>query len=959
MLQKCELWLGLALGFATFGGSDPSVAASAAFVDVAAQWGIVAPNVSGGVEKWTILESTGAGACLFDAEGDGDLDLYLVNGGTLEPGGLRPAADVFYLQGEDGHFEDGTRKAGLGKDGWGGGCAAADIEGDGDTDLLITQFGVNLLYRNDGGGVFREVAAAAGLTSHGYHLGATFFDEDGDGDLDLYIARYLVFDPANGEMVARRCNWKGGEVMCGPRGFVGEPDLFYRNRGDGTFEAGVLSDSLYGMAAVAGDLDADGDRELFVANDSQPNLLLVQQGSGFEDQALVAGVALAGDGRAQSGMGADLGDIDGDGDEDLIVTHFSDDYHTLYRNEGNLLFTDISAAAGLDPASRSSVGWGGGFFDFDNDGDLDLLVASGHVYPGVENFDRATTYLQPNLLFENDGRGVFREVGQEKGGDLARPGTGRGAAFGDLDRDGDLDVVVVNTDGPPKVLRNEIGNQKAYLRLRLRGHRSPRQGLGARIEVATTGSAGVEKRQFREVRQGGGYLSSHEAVVHFGLGEATAVSRVEIMWPSGQRQVLRDLPVRCEMTVDEEQGLVEQVCRQAPVLERVVLPLPRVLVEPETKSELPPIQGQQGHQGLQGLQDRRAVLAAARSATEKVLAGRYAEAIAAFESLLSSLPEPSSGTAAVFGKEEDYRALLAALHDNLGVAQLRDERFDAAIASTRRAIEYWPGRSKHHHNLGLALFHARRFGEAVAALQQAATLPDPATDVRYDLGRALVAAQRCGEAEIELEAELAVMPKPDLAGRDAEALYLLGTCRESQNPAAAAAAYRAALAIVPGHQKARYKLTVVLERLGENTAAAEQRRLFLARRAAEEKAQIFEQAGRAGAKDRKRRIVAYIEAGQAPKAVQEAQKAIAADPSDAAAQSLLGEALLALRPPATQDATAAFQRALRLDPHQQAARLGLIFTRADRPARHSFHEGRVWGRLLDVDDNATLSFSLR
>ena len=422
-------------GIATLLGSHPSASASAFFVDVTAPLGIEARNVSGGqLEKWTILESTGAGACLFDAEGDGDLDLYLVNGGMLEPGGIRPAADVFYLQGTDGRFVDGTSKAGLGKDGWGGGCAAADIEGDGDTDLLITQFGVNLLYRNEGGGVFREVAASSGLTNHGYHLGATFFDADGDGDLDLYIARYVVFEPADSEMVARRCGWKGGKVMCGPRGFGGELDLFYRNRGDGTFEPGLLpaGEDSYGMGVVAGDLDGDGDRELFVANDSQPNLLLVRIGHqagdppgppssssallpAFEDQALVAGVALAGDGRAQSGMGADLGDIDGDGDEDLIVTHFSDDYHTLYRNEGGLLFTDISAAAGLDPASRSSVGWGGGFFDFDNDGDLDLLVASGHVYPGVENFDRATTYRAAESAFRKRRPGRLSRGGPGKG----------------------------------------------------------------------------------------------------------------------------------------------------------------------------------------------------------------------------------------------------------------------------------------------------------------------------------------------------------------------------------------------------------------------------------------------------------------------------------------------------------------------------------------------------------------
>lgn len=542
------------------------------FTDAAAEAGIAWRNLSGGTaEKWTILETTGSGACLFDAEGDGDLDLYLVNGGTLaglaDKAGKPAASDAFYLNDGGGRFEDATAAAGFGvlERSWGGGCAAADPDNDGDTDLLITNFGPPVYYRNDGRGYYSDATAAAGLTGgtgseSRWSLGAAFFDADGDGDLDLYVANYLFFDPSDGEMLARRCRWKSGEVMCGPRGFEGQADLFYRNRGDGTFEdasaAAGVTDKLYGMGVVAGDLDGDGDIDIFVANDSQQNLLLVGDGkAAFRDAAIEAGVALSGDGRPQSGMGTDLGDYDGDGDEDLLVTNFSDDYHTLYRNDGDLLFTDVSAAAGLDPATRSAVGWAAAFFDFDNDGDLDLFTASGHVYPGVENFDAATSFRQRNQLFENNGHGGFREVAAESGEALAAPGNGRGVAIGDLDEDGDLDLVVVNSDGPPVLLRNQGGNRLPWIKLKLQGTKSPRDGTGTRVDLFAGG-----KRQFREARRNTGYLSSHDPRLHFGLGEAKGVERIELRWPSGKRQTLENLPARCTFTIDEDRGLVAQNC---------------------------------------------------------------------------------------------------------------------------------------------------------------------------------------------------------------------------------------------------------------------------------------------------------------------------------------------------------------------------------------------------------------
>jgi tetratricopeptide (TPR) repeat protein len=909
------------------------------FVDVAAESGIALRNLSGGSSeaKWTILETTGSGACFLDLEGDGDVDLYLVNGGTLATfGGHNTARDALYRNEGGGRFTDVTAAAGIAEQAWGGGCTAGDYDGDGDPDLFVSNFGADALYRNEGDGTFRDVTGVAGIREQAWGFGAAFFDADRDGDLDLFVANYLRFDPADAEMTARRCRWKGGAVMCGPRGFEGQADVFWRNRGDGTFEdasaaAGVGADGLYGMGVVAGDVDGDGDVDLFVANDSQENQLLVNDGGGrFEDQALAAGVALSGDGRAQAGMGADLGDVDGDGDEDLLVTNFSDDYHTLYRNDGDLLFTDVTAAAGLDGPSRSSVGWGGGFFDYDNDGDLDLFIASGHVYPGVEAFDKATSYLQRNLLFENDGRGVFREVGQESGEVFATPRAGRGAAFGDFDDDGDLDVVVVNADDLPLLLRNEGGNTRHWLKVALAGRGANREGVGARVRLTAGG-----RTQVRETRRGSGYASTNDPRLHFGLGDHQRVARLEVRWPSGQTQVFEDLPADRLAVVDEASGKVAlRPLRGAgagatPAAAAASSPQPAAAPPTAPPSAAAVVTTPAAAQARRlERADLERIGRLVQDGTRALQAGQLEEGLAAYREALDLLPPweqaKESPDALGFGKPESYRTFLAALHDNYGVGLMRSERLDACAVASSRALEIQPERAKFHHNLGLCHYHARRYPEALAALRAAAASSEPPANIRYDLGRTLAMAGRCTEAEVELAAGLAEMAKPDLRGRDAEAWYHLGTCRaDAGQYGEAAVALREVLALVPGHQKALYKLATALDRSGQAAAALYARRLFVARQATDEALQYLRRAGTRSQQERRQLARAFLDAGLAPQSALEAQTALAADSGDVATMAVLGDALLALRPPALEPAGNLFRRILLLDPASTAARRGI------------------------------------
>ncbi len=887
--------------------------------------GVDLRNVSGTQAKRTIIESTGAGACFLDHDLDGDLDLYLVNGATLETAGPdNPARDALYENDGRNRFRDVTEQAGVGDRGWGGGCAVADYDNDGDPDLYLTHYGTDALYRNDGNGTFREVAAQVGVSDPRWSLGAVFFDADRDGDLDLYVANYLHFDAAEPGVLTRRCRWKGGDVMCGPRGFAGQADVYYRNDGDGTFtdasaDAGVGQDALYGMGAVAGDLDDDGNVDLFVASDSQENLLLVNDGTGrFRDQALAAGLAFSGDGREQAGMGADLGDYDADGDEDLFVTNFSDDYHTLYRNDGDLLFTDVSGATGLDPVTRPSLGWAGNFFDYDNDGDLDLFVAGGHVYPEVDAVDPATSYRQRNLLLENDGAGRFIDVGHLSGPGLAELHVGRGAAIADYDDDGDLDIVVVNDNESPSLLRHDGGNALHWIKLRLRGTRSNRDGIGARLWL----TAG-RRNQFREVRRGGGYLSSHDPRLHVGLGAQTVVERLEVHWPSGSQQIVTDLPADHLVTIDEERGVVS--------VERLA-GWRRDLPE---RGEPSPVQEQLAAVTLPTqstarltLEDLRRVDHWVQLGTRAIQAGRYSDGIAAYEQALTVLPSWEAATASSdalgFGDRERYRGFLASLYDNLGVGLMRAERLGECAMAINKALAILPDRAKFHYNLGLCHFHGRRYREAVASLEAAAAAGERSVGLDYDLGRTLAAAGRCEVAIAALSAAVAGLPRPDPRGRDAEAWSHLGDCyADAGRLSEASEAFREVLARVPGHQKALYRLAFVRRRANEHGAGELAEQLFLARQEADEAVRALKRSGAGGRDEQLRLVQGYLEARLAPQAAQEAQTLLAADPDDPAALVLLGRALLALRPPALAPAREAFSRALTVDASLPEAFAGL------------------------------------
>ena len=401
--------------------------------------------------------------------------------------------------------------------GWGMGCAAADYDGDGDLDLYVTNYGPNVLYRNEGNGQFRDLGKVAGVDLAGWSTSATFGDYDRDGDLDLYVAQYLQFAPEH--VPPRGGMWKGVLVFAGPLGLPGAQDVLYRNEGNGQFRdvtrqarAGQFEPT-YGLSALFCDYDQDGDPDLYVANDSAPNFLYRNEGNGqFRDVGVEAGAALSAEGGAQAGMGIAYGDYDGDGDGDFLVTHFEDDYNTLYGNQGDGRFAVVSAAAGLAEPSLPHLAFGTFFLDYDNDQDQDLFVANGHVYPQIRHLN-PDGYAEPNQLFANQGPAGAYRFAEVAAGDVSRPAVSRGAAKGDYDNDGDVDVLVFNLDGPPQLLRNDGGNQRNWLSLRLVGTASNRDGIGARVAVV---SGGVE--QIAERISGGSFLSHSDGRVHFGLG---------------------------------------------------------------------------------------------------------------------------------------------------------------------------------------------------------------------------------------------------------------------------------------------------------------------------------------------------------------------------------------------------------------------------------------------------------
>ena len=539
------------------------------FEDIAQQAGLTVAHISSPDKKY-IVESMSGGVGLIDCDNDGKLDIITVNGSTVQR--YRQGGDLMitlYHQDADLKFTDITKSAGLTRKGWGMGIAVADYDNDGLQDIYVTGFGGNALYHNLGNCKFEDVTDKAGVGAGGFSTGAAWADYDRDGKVDLFVSRYVHVDIDNLPQFGndpRFCRFKGVLVQCGPWGLPGESDLLFHNKGDGTFEevskkAGVDDPHhYYGLGATWGDYDNDGWPDLYVANDAGPNFLYRNKHDGtFDDVGLLAGVALSGDGLQQGSMGVDWGDYLHEGRLSMMVTNFIEQGSTLYHNLGKDDFADVSVRAKLMKPTYPFVSWGTAFFDMDNDGWLDLFVANGHVYPQVDTISGGTPYRQPMLLFRNHRDGTFDDVSQSLAGML--PQSRRGAAFGDINNDGNVDIVVLNVGEPPSLLLNLNGNTNHRVLFKLVGMKSNKAAIGARVTVKSGTLV-----QFSEVRGGSSYLSQNDLRLHFGLGSNEKMNEVNIRWPNGETEVLRDVPGDFIYTIIEGMGIQRKVA--LPVLPR-------------------------------------------------------------------------------------------------------------------------------------------------------------------------------------------------------------------------------------------------------------------------------------------------------------------------------------------------------------------------------------------------------
>jgi enediyne biosynthesis protein E4 len=559
------------------------------FTDVAKEAGLTMTNVFGGVTaKKYIIETTGTGVAIFDYDNDGWPDIFIVNGTTLEgfPAGQAPTNHLYHNN-HDGTFTDVTQKAGLVHTGWGQGVCVGDYDNDGFEDLYVTYYGKNVLYHNNGDGTFSDVSAQAGVAGSGkaWGTGCAFVDYDRDGHLDLMVANYVDFDlsttPAPGDRP--NCVWKGVPVMCGPQGLPGSKNILYHNRGDGTFE-NVTSkahidktDGYYAFSVSTLDYDDDGWPDIFVACDSTASILYHNNRDGtFKDVAVTSGAAFNEDGRAQAGMGSTVADYNGAGRLDIFKTNFSDDTATLYRNNGDGTFDDVTYPAGLG-LNTQYLGWGAMFFDFDNDGWPDLLLVNGHVYPEVDSQHLGSTFQEPRILYHNNGNGTFTDISATAGPGITTPVSSRGLAIGDFWNDGRLSAVISNMNSRPSLLVNQIRTPNHWVAFHLVGNagassagtssgagssshtmRSARDAIGARIRMKAGSRTFVD-----EVRSGSSFISNNDMRVHFGLGSAAKIDWVEVRWLSGLLERFENVPVDAIQTLKEGSGTPVQPAKQS------------------------------------------------------------------------------------------------------------------------------------------------------------------------------------------------------------------------------------------------------------------------------------------------------------------------------------------------------------------------------------------------------------
>ena len=521
------------------------------FIDVTQEAGIHWKHTDGRSGQKYFMETLGSGAAFFDYDADGDPDLYFVNGAPL-PGYVAQEipTNCLYRNNGDGTFTDVTEESGVGDTGYGHGCAVGDYNNDGQLDLYVTNYSTNRLYRNNGDGTFTDVAEIAGVTEPRWSTSCAFADYDRDGNLDLYVVNYIVFDIDENPWCGLK--EKGIRAYCEPDNFPAQSDTLFRNNGDGTFtdvteSAGIYRTTGKGLGVVCGDYNNDGAPDIYVANDSTENFFYHNNGDGtFEEVGFMVGVALSEDGAAENGMGTAFGDWNNDGWLDLTVTNYAQQTNTLYHNDADGFFTDATATTKTAQLTYPYLGWATAFIDYDNDGYQDLFVANGHLHENLAELGQQGTYGQRNLLFRNNYNGTFTEVSETLGPGMKLEDVSRGATFADYDSDGDIDIVVTNSNTAPRLLRNDGGNQKNYLQIRLIATQGTTDAIGARVKI-TTG----ELTQTREVRSGDGYLSQRDLTLHFGVADYVQIDSIEIQWQSGAKQLIKSVPANQVLSLKE------------------------------------------------------------------------------------------------------------------------------------------------------------------------------------------------------------------------------------------------------------------------------------------------------------------------------------------------------------------------------------------------------------------------